>query len=173
MTAIQFKLKKVLALAEKGVGGEREAAQKLLDKLLSQHNLTIEDIKSEKTSVFYFGYNTAMEQTILHHTVSAVLEKTDFEIFTRIVNGRATRKDGFILTKGQKIEVEFRYSAYRTSLKKELETFLIAFIHKNRIFHFSEDDEQENKLSFEQMQKILSMAGTIDKTEIHKQIGEN
>lgn len=45
------RLNKLLKLAEQGVGGEKTTAQKMLDKMLIKHGLSISDISDESTEV--------------------------------------------------------------------------------------------------------------------------
>ena len=49
--------KKLKALADKGIDGERVNAQKMLDTLMRKHNLTITDIEGEKTDDYFFSLN--------------------------------------------------------------------------------------------------------------------
>ena len=50
------KISKIKALAEWGVGGEKEVAQKLLQRLMEENNITDEDISSEVIKVREFWY---------------------------------------------------------------------------------------------------------------------
>ena len=55
--SIMEKLRKIKALAENGVGGERIAAQEALDRLLKEHGLTLEDISDEQSRYYEFKYS--------------------------------------------------------------------------------------------------------------------
>ena len=46
--------KKLKALADKGIGGEKVNAEKMLNDLLKKHNITIEDVEGEKTENYFF-----------------------------------------------------------------------------------------------------------------------
>ena len=50
MERITDKLKKLLALAERGCGGEAENARRLLEEHLRKYGMTLEDICENKTS---------------------------------------------------------------------------------------------------------------------------
>lgn len=46
------RLKKIYNLSLKGVGGEREQAQAILDKLLKKYELSLDDIDDEDTASY-------------------------------------------------------------------------------------------------------------------------
>ena len=46
------RLKKLQALAERGVGGEKETAQRKLEQLLKANSLTLDDLETEKKTTF-------------------------------------------------------------------------------------------------------------------------
>lgn len=52
MDAIIEKLKKVKALADAGIGGEKTAAQARLKKMLKKHNLTLADLEQPTTTTY-------------------------------------------------------------------------------------------------------------------------
>lgn len=56
MERITDKLKKLLALAERGCGGEAENARRLLEEHLRKYGMTLEDICENKTSRRTFKY---------------------------------------------------------------------------------------------------------------------
>lgn len=52
--SIKNKLKKLLALAERGVQGEAENARKLLEKLCKEYGVSIEDLLDENQKKYHF-----------------------------------------------------------------------------------------------------------------------
>lgn len=65
MERITDKLKKLLALAERGCGGEAENARRLLEEHLRKYGMTLEDICENKTSRRTFKYRNKEERTII------------------------------------------------------------------------------------------------------------
>lgn len=59
------KLKKLKALAERGVGGERESALKLYHKLLEKYQIDEGEILEERVTLHWFGYKTELEEDLL------------------------------------------------------------------------------------------------------------
>lgn len=65
MDRIIDKLKKLLALAERGEQGEAENARRLLEAELRKHGLTFDDIREENKRTRMFKYNSNEERTLL------------------------------------------------------------------------------------------------------------
>ena len=65
MDRIIDKLKKLLALAERGERGEADNARRLLEAELRRHGLTLEDICADSKRTRIFKYNSNEERTLL------------------------------------------------------------------------------------------------------------
>lgn len=65
------RLKKIYNLSLKGVGGEREQAQAILDKLLKKYELSLDDIDDEDTASYDYElkYHGEEQLRILHQTI--------------------------------------------------------------------------------------------------------
>ena len=59
------KLKKLKALAERGVGGERESALKLYRKLLEKYQIDEGEILEERVTLQWFSYKTEFEEELM------------------------------------------------------------------------------------------------------------
>ena len=58
---VQAKLRKLQALAERGVGGEKETAKRMLEKLLARHGLTLDDLADERRDTRWFPAPTKFD----------------------------------------------------------------------------------------------------------------
>lgn len=58
-------MKKLQALAERGVGGEKEGAQRKLEELMKKYNIEEEDLSDDKLEDFEFKYRTLFEEKLL------------------------------------------------------------------------------------------------------------
>ena len=72
---IKAKLIKLFALARQGVGGEKENAKSVLDKLLTKHGLTLEDLDSEQAETIQceFKFADALERKLLLQVIFTAL----------------------------------------------------------------------------------------------------
>ena len=69
------KLEKIYQLATRGVAGEKEAAQHMLDKLMREHNIDIERLERivQKEQVYEFPYFDKMEKSLLNQVYCRVM----------------------------------------------------------------------------------------------------
>lgn len=167
------RIKKLQALAERGVGGEKETAKAKLEKLLADNGIhSLEELEEDKVEYFLFSYNGRHEIKLLKQCVYKVLgAKADRTAYRS--QGRR-QKIGYYCTKAQKMEIELEFNFYRKVFYEELEFFMKAFIQVQKIFpadaprdNSAELDEEELK----RLKKIISMAAGIDKKSRMQLIG--
>lgn len=166
-------LKKIYNLSLKGVGGEREQAQAILDKLLKKYELSLDDIDDEDTAYDYeLKYHGEEQHRILHQTVYKVLNSTDEIYSVRYTSsGRLCRNCMVVhCTAIQKVEIEFLFDFYKRIWEKDKEMLMKAFIQKHEIFGSLKEGEKPKELSEAERSKISNlMKGISDETPI-KQI---
>lgn len=165
--------KKLKALAERGEGGEKENAQKMLDELMQKYDISMDEIELDKREDRMFkGVKPAFSK-LFAQVVYAVIGK-DWDGV-----GKSLRYPSLRWVKcsaAEKIEIEVRFSIYCRAYVKEIGLFYEAFIQANGIFPIANEstsDEPEKELSLEERQKqykILSMSQGIEKVDIHKQL---
>nr|WP_314462691.1 DUF2786 domain-containing protein [uncultured Clostridium sp.] len=127
------RIKKLQALAERGVGGEKDTAKRKLEKLLEDNNIfSLEELDEDKIEYFLFSYKGDHEIQLLRQCVYKVLGASTDRTAYRT---RGTRqKLGYYCTKAQKLEIELEFEFYRNAFYEELTVFMSAFIQKQGIF---------------------------------------
>lgn len=166
----QEKLKKLKALAERGVGGEKETAMKLYRELMEKYEIEEEEILSEVLKVHWFGYRTDIEEELL---LQVFYKVTGSRQYSRYINRYSRRKKrGCVCTEIEAAEIKLLFEFYRNELKRELETFIAAFISGNRIYpdktarcyeERKDDDREPTPEEMRQMKKAQFMALMMDK----------
>lgn len=128
------RLLKLLAMRDRGFGGEAENAELLLNKLLKKNGLTESDLtdgdfcKSPRT----FKFSAKIERRLLVQIVSAVVDQWDGSTFCR---KNRPKEIVFELTDPQFAEVTVLFSLYRDALYKTLDRAYRAFVQANNIFN--------------------------------------
>lgn len=127
------RIKKLQALAERGVGGEKETAAKMLQRLLEKNGIsTLEELEEDEAEYFLFSYKGRHEIKLLKQCMYKVLGYSDH---TKYYRTRGTRqKIGIYCTKAQRIEIELEFEFYRNVFYEELPSFMNAFIQAQGIF---------------------------------------
>lgn len=65
MSSQTERLQKLYALAMRGVGGEKEQARALLEKLAKKYAISMEDLDEEAVKEFIFEYHGKEQERIL------------------------------------------------------------------------------------------------------------
>ena len=59
------KIKRVRALAERGVDGEKDSATALLDRMMEKYGITETELAEERREIAWFRYKTPLECRLL------------------------------------------------------------------------------------------------------------
>lgn len=127
------KIKRVQALAERGVAGERESAAATLDRLMKQYGITEADIAEERREIAWFRYKTPLEKKLLAQVIYTVTGRAARGCVGTYTN-RARKKLGVECTAAERLEIELCFEFYNAALEEEIERFYSAFLIKNDIF---------------------------------------
>jgi hypothetical protein len=166
---IKERLLKLLALAQRGVGGEKKNAQRFLERELKKHGLTIADLDDSHSPTIdcLFSFKNKTERQLLVQILCMVTQ-------SKTISSRRPRNAKKILvelTTVQKFEVDMFYSAYKRDLAKTLDNALTAFIAKNHIYSgVNSDEPEQSTLSKEDEFEIMLMMEGIRKTEVRQGI---
>ena len=159
MSDINERIKKLKALALRGVGGEKEQAQALLEKLTKKYCISLEDLDENKIEFFVLEYHGEIEKRLIVQITYKILNK-DGCVYSRryVKSGRKCRtKLEIECTEAQKIEIEFLFDFYKKLWEKEVEIFFKAFIQNHSLFGKLKDGESGTHLTNEQLFKMYQM----------------
>lgn len=163
-------LKKLKALADRGIGGEKENAELLLKKYMKKYNISEKEINKDEEKKVYINLKNEIELKLASQILYAFFKSAP--LYKQ--NGRGNRtKYCTILTTSQEIEFRYIYSVYLESFKKQELIFYRAFINKNNIFP-KEANTGIDKISQEEREEIIKasmMSQGIEKINIRKCIG--
>lgn len=87
------KIKKIKALADRGVGGEKTTAQATLERLMQEHGITEADLEVERVETVFFPYHDELERRILIQIIFSVTGKPAFGC-VGAASGRKRKKYG-------------------------------------------------------------------------------
>lgn len=161
-------LKKIKALAEQGIGGEKENAQKLLKSLMQKYGITDQDLNDEKIEIFDIKmpafYNA---QKLACQVIYSIVGNTNEKGLLK-----GGKRYSIKSTAAEFLEFEAKFKFYSHYFKKELEMFYQAWVQANRIFPVKDDSKESGnrKLTQEDL-KILHLSTQLENHEFRKQIG--
>ena len=170
MSKILDLAKKLKALADRGIGGEKVNAERMLHTLMSKHNISLEEIEGEARD--YVSFTVKPEQGKLFAQVACMV------VPNANLYGRKGAKNKVFaeLTKCEYIELKATFDFFWKAWERETGLFYTAFIHRNHIFRTSdnkEDKEDDDNTTPEEVEKIVAMMAGINKYTRRKELSTN
>lgn len=159
-------LKKIRALAEHGVGGEAENAEKLLARMMKKYGISEAELDEETRVRHDFTYHGGEEKKILKQVVYKVTGGYTYEL-VYTASGRKVRTQlGADCTPAEKVEIEYLFDFYKRLWEKEKDAFLAAYIQKHRIFAIRADVEPQEMSLEESIKMSALMRGMSDESPL-------
>lgn len=139
--------KKLKALADRGVGGEKVNAKNLLLKLLKNHGMTMADLESELEDYHYFHLKES--NTPLFYQVTSTILGDNFKRYKD-----NSKPDSYCLfcTNAHAIEIQAKFDFFLALYVQELETFHKAFIIRQDLFPINVAPKDESTLSAKELE---------------------
>lgn len=156
METITERLRKIHALAESGVEGERASAQRLLGQLCAKHGVTVESLTGDERAWHRFAYRDDLDRALLIQVVIYVCGTNQ----VKNANPRNRAKAlFFMLTVAESIDVREAFEHYRKAWREHADEAMAAFVHANKLWVKGEGGESADELSPEMRAKIRRIAG--------------
>ncbi len=168
--------KKLKALADKGIGGEKINADKMLNDLMKKHNLTIEDIEGEKTADYFFKFKDDDTVRLWGQIVARVNYKIPKygEIPAKKVKQLNLKGNYFVTcTVAEYMEIESMLGVYPRLYKQELDIFYSAFCKANDLLVTEGKPKTTDDLTpkeYEEWKRVQEMASKIKSETFRKQL---
>lgn len=150
-------LKKLQALAERGVGGEKETAERKLKQLIKKYGIEEAELSEDKIMDFDFKYHSKWEQKLLRQLFYRMfgLEYREKTYVYRYGKGSKSIY-GIARTQAEGLQLQVEYDFYKALWEEELDLFQQAFIQKHRIFD-PNGGSDDTELTPEEIERILRM----------------
>lgn len=118
-------MKKLQRLAERGVGGEKEGAQKKLQQLMKKYDIEESDLSDDKLEDHEWKYHNDFELRLLKQTIYKVLGKDGLNQMYHYRSGKGKKTiQGVQCTKAQAIQIGIEYEFYCETWKEEHDFFI-------------------------------------------------
>lgn len=176
--SIKEKLKKLSALAERGVNGEAENAKRAIERICAQYDIKLEDIldsNTVKTYRFKIGRGK-LDITLFVQCYAKITGEKSLKYHQHTRDTITTE-----LTPLQAAELNCLFQWHKENFKKEMEQIqkdlMEAYISKHRIYRDKseddDDDEEQEELTPEEMQrlwKLMQLRETFSDRTYQKQL---
>lgn len=169
---IKQRLIKILTLARRGIGGEKENAERMLNNLLKKYSLTLADLEDDEKIQVDLRFKGKHERDILVQCVYSTIKGWDQMAYSDNRRGLFRVK----VTKAEGVELALKWNAHRKAFKKEvakqMNILMLAYVSRNHLYSDAAEDEnnEESSLSLEDIEAIVAIARRMDRTAINKSI---
>ena len=126
------KLKKLQALAERGIGGEKTRAIELLNQLKEKYDVDDLSYQSDEESYHSWKYKDYYEKELYAWIFYKVIGVD--EVYVPVRYATQKKEVGCYCTQWESEEIEFLYNFYIDYFKKELKDFVTAFASAQKLF---------------------------------------
>lgn len=169
---LEERLRKLAALASGGVGGEKESAQRFLDRLLDENGLTLADLEEKSVVEGAFVYTDESEKALLVQIICVCLN-------TDRISSEINRKLKTLYlktTKMQRLEIQLMFDHYKALLRQEFKFFIEAFFYKNNLYPSADfNNNSASGITIETMiraRKVASMARLLERRDYRRNLPE-
>lgn len=167
--------KKLKALAERGVGGEKNNAITILENLCKTHGIAMEEIDREGMKHYRITYRRYTKRMLLQIIVH-VTGRRKYSQFYHPGN-REKNMIEIECTPSEYIEIEAKFKFYSDEYRRQLKTFYHAFIATNNLYtKHTETDGEETELSPEEkehLERVRQLMLGMSPAPFHTQLPEH
>lgn len=174
--------RKLKALSDRGIGGEKDNALSKLNLVMKKYNISLQDISGEFRKDFEFELSKDIDFLFIGQVLSSVVGRSA-EYGCDLKQFKYIRKRGFISYLIENIEPELfsefiiKVELFWDNYKKERQIFYEAYIQANRLFVKSsgKDSCDRKELTPEErarLFKISNMMVGIDTVKYQKRLGD-
>lgn len=177
---IKNKLRKLKALADRGIDGESDTAQRLLTEVAKKYGIILDelDLEAEEPIRYEIKLPKEWQSAIFRQLVGLMrLEKRgDAYKIDELMFYRFSIKHRLYAvhcTKAEWLELTAKYEVLARDYKKQIKSFTLAFLMRNDLLLPPRDDRDKKPTQKEREEyraaEILSFG--IEKTRMNKQLG--
>lgn len=161
--SVRARLLKVLRLAQQGVGGERENAEALLEKLLRKHSMTMADLESVEAgeSRVWLSAADAEERMVLSQ-LAIRLFGTKRKLWTQQGNCHL----GVDLSPAEKTAIEIAWEVYSEAFAEARHALVLGFCFKHELY--ASDENGGSEMSDEERERgrrAMALADVLPKVD--------
>lgn len=161
-------LKKIKALADKGIGGEKIAAEKKLKQLMQKFDITEDELEINVNGWYEFKLKKDKFLNKLFYQILFNIYDVEKQNVQCIKNSKYDIN--LHIPANIAIELATKYEFYCEAFNKDLETFYIAFINSNELWSCGDPTDDLTEEEQEQRLKATQLANFLDKHNFNKQL---
>lgn len=161
-------LLKLKSLAEHGVGGEKEVAERKLALLMEKYGVESVDLEEDKEEDHEFRYQTDYEKMLLRQLFYKIVPDWSSKTYYYRTGKGSRSIYGITCTKAQAIQIGIEFDFYKELWKEEVDFFFSCFIQKHEIFGICTNGDSKEMVPEELWRMKQIMGGMQDKSMVKR-----
>lgn len=180
------KLNKIRALADRSEGGEREAAEAALTRIMDEHNISASDLETTSEEMLFcrihgvrswdlFKQVAAVRHGIMKMAYFGRDSKTkQAKIIRQKLNGCNPKGTNVVIfcTPSELVQVQYAYDLYQRSLENHLEAMFYGFLEKNKLLAPADPNNKNSNMTDEQIELAWRMGSAVIPASINRALTE-
>lgn len=161
-------LNKLKALADKGIAGEKIAAEKKLKQLMEKLGVTERDLEENKEEL----YILKVKKDLGKYGKDFLIQIIAYVYKEKMKDLRGTVHSEYIklyITTDKYLEICALYDFYYAKLKDKFSLMYSAFIDANELYSGT-SDKMPTKKELDRLLKVKAISGSIEKDEFYKRL---
>jgi len=166
---ITAKLKKLKALSERGEGGEKENAARMLTVMLKKYGLTLAELHSERVTARYFRFKNEYEEEVIAGCFFAL----GLQVYGVSKGGRTIKEVSTKCTAAQYADLRVMIDWHLKNAKEELKKTMLAYRVKHNLFKVVQKSDSKT-LSIDEVMELQARVAAMNNKSFTNQrrIGE-
>ena len=173
------RLRKMKALADRGVGGERANAQRLLATIAAEHGISLDQLDDDLLKTFRITLSHVFKRKLLNQLCALKRQelKLDGALTSdeRLTMWTCRKKNLYAIkdcTDAEWVELTAKLEILARAYKRQEDEFYSAFLFANNLLVEAEGPEPELSLAERQrLHRVAQMSMGIERTHIAPMIG--
>ena len=174
---LKARLRKMKALADHGVGGERENAERLLAEIAAEHGIDLDELEEERRKDFYVELRESFKHKMLSQLCA--LKRQELKRKGASLEGyrmsvwKCHGKYMYSVsncTEAEWLELIAKLEVLARAYKRQMEDFYHAFLMANNLLVEPEGEEELSQEERRRYFRIAQMSLGIEKSQLNKQL---
>ena len=143
---VKDKIVKVYELVKRGIAGEQQSAEKMLNKLLEKYNISEEELHSITEQEYYFKYSSDLDRWLLIQLIEYFFRDKDYKIYR--IKGSGVKEISIQMPYLDWVTLDSAYSYFKPHLNQQWRKHALPVVNRCRTTKTKNKRRQEMQVTF-------------------------
>ena len=143
---VKEKITKVYELVKRGIAGEQQSAEKMLNKLLEKYNISEDELNSITEKEYYFKYSSDLDQWLFMQLINYFFKDKSYKIYR--IKGSGVKEFSIQMPYLDWVTLDSAYSYFKPHLNQQWRQHGLPIVNRCRTTKTKNKRRQEMQASF-------------------------